>query len=117
MKRILIIDDDEGILEATSEILKIEGYHTQTSQNSDIVYELKPDSLPHLIIMDILLSGSDGREVCLYLKQQPLSKKIPILLLSAAPQLQHTVRMTKADGFLEKPFNIKELIKAVQRFI
>ncbi len=116
MKRILVIDDDVSILEALNMMLQDAGYDTETStKNGEYVERSLKRQLPDLIVLDILLSGHDGRTICKKLKSQDATKKIPIILISAHPDAQKTAFEAGADDFLEKPFNIDDLLAKVER--
>jgi DNA-binding response OmpR family regulator len=118
MKRILVIDDDVSILEALNMTLQDAGYDTETStKNGEYVERSLMRQLPDLIVLDILLSGHDGRTICKNLKSQEATKNIPIILISAHPDAAKTAFEAGADDFLEKPFNIDDLLARVERLI
>lgn len=114
-KRILIIDDDEAILYATSLILELQGYLVETHTSSECLDTLK--KYPDLILLDVLLSGEDGRDICKRLKKQVKTKNIPIILFSANTKatVEKNQKEIMNDGFLEKPFEISHLLKAIER--
>lgn len=117
MKKILIVDDDEGILEALQELFSALGYSATVSPDGDALLNLKSTNLPDLIILDVLLSGKDGRELCKYLKSNKETKKIPIIMFSAHPTAQSSVFDYGADDFVAKPFEMDELMRRVERFL
>src|ERR1044072_2234090 len=112
--RILVIDDDLAILESIGDVLELEGYQVEAStKNGDYLEESLRNGLPDLIIIEILLSGYDGREICRMLKSREETKHIPIVLISAHPEAKRTAMEAGADGFIAKPFNIDDLLDAV----
>jgi DNA-binding response OmpR family regulator len=115
-KKILVIDDDFDILEPISLILEEEGYLVETmakgEQSIKKVKEFKPD----LVLLDMLLSGSDGRKICVRLKNGSKSKQIPIVMMSAHPGAEGEAKKSGADGFIAKPFETKELINIVKKY-
>jgi DNA-binding response OmpR family regulator len=116
--RILIIDDDEGILEALSTILREEGFRTDAStKNGEYVESAVQRERPDLIILDILLSGHDGREICKKLKSDEKTRSIPIMLMSAHFKGEATALEAGADAFLAKPFDINELLDKVDQLV
>ncbi|GHO49788.1 response regulator transcription factor [Ktedonospora formicarum] len=117
MQRILIVDDDPDILEALHIILEEEGYEVTTEEKGDALLHLHDDTLPHLIILDVLLSGKDGREILRRLKSQQNTRDIPVLMFSAHPSAEQTVRQAGADDFLAKPFNIEEFLARVTHLL
>ena len=116
-KRLLIVDDDSDILEFLQVILEEEGYEVVTSDKGDYLEQLHNGGLPHLILVDVLLSGKDGREIVKYLKSQEETKHIPIIMFSAHPSAEETARQAEADDFLAKPFDIDVLLAKIAHFL
>lgn len=118
MKTILVVDDDEGIVEVVQIVLESEGYAVKTSMNGTIFqYFDYPDSSPDLVLLDVLLSGEDGRVICQRLKSNEKTKHIPIIMLSAHSEVSRLASTTSADDFLEKPFDVDVLIEMVQKYL
>lgn len=119
MKKILIIDDDNDILEALKFLLEDAGYSVQTTNDGNYIEELIDNSelLPNLIILDVLLSGMDGRNIARRLKDEKTTKHIPILMISAHPPAQNSLKEYGADDFLAKPFDIEQLLEKVAQHI
>lgn len=116
MKRILVVDDDPDILDAIQFVLEDAGYNVETSLKGEYAESLgKRDNLPNLLILDVLLSGKDGRTICQKLKNCQRTKNIPILMISAHPNAQKTVKEVGADDFLPKPFDIGVLLEKVDK--
>lgn len=116
-KKILVIDDDEGILEGFRAILESAGYEVETSPDVEVLLNLSKDAVPDLILLDVLLSGTDGREICKQLKRQKKTKYIPLIMVSAAPGIEKTVKEAGANDFLAKPFEMENLLKKVERYM
>jgi len=110
-KRILIVDDEPDILAFLQVILEEEGYAVVTSDKGEYLEQLHNGGLPHLILVDVLLSGKDGREIVKYLKSQQETKSIPIIMFSAHPSAEETARQAGAEDFLAKPFDIDVLLE------
>ncbi len=116
MKQIVVVDDDPDILDAIQFVLEDAGYNVQTSQKGEYAESLPTQKkLPDLLILDVLLSGKDGRKICQRLKSQKATKQLPILMMSAHPSVQKTVTAVGADGFLPKPFDINSLLEKVDK--
>ena len=116
-KRILIVDDDPDILEFLQVILEDEGYTVVTSDKGEYLEQLHNGGLPHLILLDVLLSGKDGREILKYLKIKPETKAIPVIMFSAHPNAEETARQAGADDFIAKPFDIDDLLERISHYV
>ena|SRR5258708_2290308 len=116
-KRILVVDDDESILDAVSLILEEAGYSVETTCKAEEIYEKIATYHPDGILLDVLMSGNDGRDICKNLKQDPTTKYIPIIMISAHPSAKEGVLECGADDFLAKPFETDELLKKVEKHL
>ncbi|WP_166333485.1 response regulator [Sphingobacterium chungjuense] len=116
MKRILVVDDNEGILDVVGIILEAEGYDVQKLIEPDQVLSLTSDDLPDLILLDIWMSGADGRVICKALKDRPHTRHVPIILMSANKDIAEIADNAGADGYLAKPFEMQDLIEIVKRY-
>ncbi len=72
---------------------------------------------PICFLLDKQLSGHDGLNVCKFLKNQPSTKNIPVIIVSATPGISKLAFEAGADDFIEKPFQIKDLLKLVKKWI
>lgn len=114
-KRILAVDDDNDILDVIRIILEDEGYEVLTLANGKQVFEVVEDNDPDLILLDVMLGGLDGRDICRALKQHEVYKAIPVVMISASHNLNNLLLMPGApDNFLAKPFDIDRLIEMVK---
>ena len=118
-KKILVVDDDPDILDALQFTLASEGYEVTTTEKGEYAENLHDQNggLPDLIILDVLLSGKDGRTICKKLKNQQETKHIPILMISAHPDAARSVKDVGADAFLAKPFDLAKLLALVENYI
>lgn len=107
-QRIMIIEDDKGIQEAARMVFERVGYKVSIFPNGDFLLRDEYD-LPDLFIHDKQLPGVDGLDLCRFLKSQPGTKDIPVIMLSASPHIDRLSKLASADFFLEKPFKIKTL--------
>jgi DNA-binding response OmpR family regulator len=116
--RILVVDDDPDILDAIRCTLEDEGYAVTTTEKGEYAENLHDGNggLPDLIILDVLLSGKDGRTICRHLKGRDDTRHIPIIMISAHPDAADSAVEVGADAFLAKPWDIDELIALVARF-
>jgi len=117
-KLILVVDDDESILEVVQIVLESEGYAVQTAMNSAFLQQLASQPmLPDLILLDVLLSGEDGREISQQLKANARLQHIPVVMLSAHSDASKMANAGGADAFLEKPFDVDVLLDMVQQYL
>jgi CheY-like chemotaxis protein len=107
-KRILVVDDSQAILDVIELILEAEGYEVATSQTGACFRQMERNP-PDLILLDVLLSGEDGSEICQGLKSDERTRHIPVILISAHAGLRETAGGCGADGFLVKPFHLTDL--------
>ena len=112
---ILVVDDDPGILDALRVLFESEGYRIHTCEKGDYVGALRDatGALPDVIVLDVLLSGKDGRTICRTLKSQDVTRHIPVVMISAHPGAEQSVKEVGADAFLAKPFAIDDLLDTV----
>src|SRR6185369_793835 len=115
-KKILIADDDMGILEMLQMMLEDEGYAVETTFNGKKTVEEVKNHLPDVILLDIWMSGVDGRTICKKLKSQPATKHIPIIMCSANKDTETIAKESGADDFISKPFEIDTLLTMIKRY-
>ena len=115
-KRILVAEDDPGIGEMLREMLTDAGYEADIEVNGQAVRQMA-EPFPDLLLLDIRLSGTDGRTICAELKRQPATHRIPIILLSAHKDTQQIAREAGADDFLAKPFQMADLLSLVAKHV
>ncbi len=115
MKKVLIIDDDHAILEAMQLAIEDEGYVVTTVADSNKAVQTAKEFKPHIILLDLLLSGKDGVEIITLLRDQEETKHIPVILLSAHPTASHAAKVSGATDFLAKPFEVDDLLSIVKR--
>ena len=112
-KKILVVDDDVKIVELVKLYLLREGYNILTSYNGVDALKIARDSHPDLIVLDIMLPGIDGLEICKILRSE---SSVPIILLTARTTEQDRIIGLDlgADDYVIKPFSPKELAARVR---
>lgn len=110
----MIADDDPGIVDAIEAILEFEGYQVTTTTDGADVLDLK-DDLPDLLLLDIWMSGEDGRDICKRMKQLEATRNIPVIMISASRDIKSSAMAAGADDFVAKPFEINELLDKIKR--
>lgn len=113
-KKILIVEDDPDIILTLAAILEDEGYVVAMTDNGGhLMTDRFASDPPALIVLDMLLSGWDGREIARHLKTQEATRHIPILMLSAHLQAEREAKAAGADDFLSKPFELDALLAMI----
>jgi DNA-binding response OmpR family regulator len=117
IKNIFIADDDSGIVDAVSMMLEMVGYHVASTLNGEVVPAAVEKEHSDLILLDIWMSGHDGREICKNLKSNISTQNIPVLMISASRDVKQSALDAGADDFLEKPFEMEVMLNKVARLI
>ncbi|WP_442591588.1 response regulator transcription factor [Pedobacter sp. AW31-3R] len=114
-KKILAVDDDNDILDVIRIILEDEGYEVSTLTDGKKVFEYVNNDKPDLILLDVMLGGVDGRDICRALKSDAVYNQIPIIMISASHNMDSFLTMPGSpNDFLAKPFDINNLINTVK---
>jgi phosphate regulon transcriptional regulator PhoB len=118
-KKILIVDDEPDIVELISYNLKKEGFHLATASDGEETLRKVRTGHLDLIILDLMLPGIHGMELCRILRNNPRTAHVPIIMLTAKSEESDKVRglETGADDYMTKPFSPKELIARVKAIL
>lgn len=119
-RTIAVLDDEEDILKLVQTHLTRAGFRVETFSRPESFLKYIENKQPDLILLDLMLPGADGLEICRYLKSRPEKSSIPIIMLTARSQEADRVTGLEmgADDYVTKPFSLRELearIKAVLR--
>jgi two-component system alkaline phosphatase synthesis response regulator PhoP len=121
MNRILIIEDDPDIAENLKFNLDREGFRAVVAESGELGLKLALDEKkpPSLILLDVMLPGISGLELCRRLRREPVTEKTPIILLTAKATEKDklTGLDTGADDYITKPFGVKEVIARVRSLL
>lgn len=118
-EKVLVVDDDPSTLRLTQHILERGGYEVITATNGLVGLQKAQRELPSIVVLDLMLPGLDGFEICHRLKNAPDTSHMPILMLSAKDQDSDKAMAERvgADGYLSKPVNAGELLERVQSLL
>lgn len=116
MNIVMVVDDDRDILEVMAAILTINGYKPITLNDGNNLLPVIEETVPALIILDIQLGDTDGRELCKIIKGDERFKHIPLILFSANRQLYDNEENHCCNVFLEKPFDVHNLMKLINDY-
>jgi two-component system phosphate regulon response regulator PhoB len=116
VQTILIVEDEKDIAELVAYNLKREGFRTLTASSGEKCLALAASSPPDLILLDLMLPGLDGREVCRRLKAAQATRSIPIVMLTARDEDADVVAGLElgAEDYVTKPFSPKVLVARVR---
>ncbi len=114
MYKILVVDDDQSILDSMEIALNLQGYEVETTIRGEETFARINSSRPDLILMDVYLSGMDGREICKQIKENADTKDIPVIIFSANRSMKEVFEESGANDFIGKPFNMDELYEKVK---
>ncbi len=118
MPKIYVIDDDTDLLKVVKSLLIKRGFNVSTYTDWEIAAAAMKVCEPQLILLDVFLSGIDGLDVCQKLKSSSFTHHIPIILFSAFPRFaESAINDYGADGFIEKPFEVNDLISKVHEIL
>ena len=117
--RILVVDDDLFIRKPLESILQQGGFEAMTAANGEECLEMLEDDRPDLIILDVIMPGPDGYEVCKAIKGEARYAEIPVILMSA--RARHCDQQRGFDlgatGFVRKPYMPAELLRQVRKIL
>jgi CheY-like chemotaxis protein len=114
---ILLIDDNVPFITAVKMLLKLDGYEVRVASNRDeIVTALRVPALPDVILLDVTLPGTDGFSILARIRQHPMLRGIPVIMLTAHASRADVLRGLAggANGYVTKPFEHEALMKSVR---
>src|SRR3569833_1091441 len=117
--RILVVEDEEALSTLLRYNLDAEGYDVETVARGDDADTRLKEHIPDLIVLDWMLPGLSGIELCRRLRARPETKQIPIIMLTARGEESERVRglATGADDYIVKPFSVPELLARVRALL
>ncbi|WP_276090349.1 response regulator [Pedobacter sp. JY14-1] len=113
-KRILIIENDQSLLQLLEEIFEGNGYQTYAYQHVDDIFAVFDKHKPDVVLLDYLLPGINGGELCAQLKREPTTANVPVVICSAYPQVLLSLGSYGCNAFVAKPFEINYLLREVE---
>jgi CheY-like chemotaxis protein len=118
MKRVLVVDDEEAIRVTVAEALEDEGYAVATAQNGAEALVLVRTTMPHGILLDLMMPILDGWGFLQACRQEQLCAQTPVLVMSAYRKLAEAAPSElRVQRFFPKPFELEELIEAVAELV
>ena len=112
---ILIVEDDEGVGPSIAHLLRDEGYDVEVAFNGRAALDrLRRDPLPSLILLDLMMPGMDGIEFRVRQLADARMAQVPVIVMSARPDVAELAKQLLVADFLPKPMNFEELLHVVQ---
>jgi two-component system phosphate regulon response regulator PhoB len=113
--RLLLVEDDQALAELLEFRFRKEGYEVRSTPDGDEALILASEEVPDLVILDWMVEGTSGIEVCRRLRRDPATAHVPIIMLTAREAEDDRIRGldTGADDYLTKPFSPRELLARV----
>ncbi|MGN6180204.1 MAG: response regulator [Mucilaginibacter sp.] len=112
-KRILILDDDKDVLDVMQEALTYEGFEVQTISATENIFPVLEQYRPDILLIDYLLNGINGGEICSQIKKNEHTHNLPVVILSAYPRVINSLGYYQCNKFISKPFDLDELVGGI----
>ncbi len=116
-KRILILDDNEDILKSVYDILEYANFQVKTTPDIFTFFKLVDEWQPHLVIIDYILQGINGGDICHQIKTGDATRGIPVIMMSGYPAVLNSLGNYGYDDLLVKPFSVDNLLLLVEKHL
>ena len=115
-RRILLVDDDPRLLHVLALFLGIEGYEVETAVDGEEGCRAVAERRPDLVLLDVMMPGTDGLTACRRIKEDPATRDIPVILFTALSRDEDVARglAAGADQFINKPFSLSGLAEMIR---
>jgi len=117
MKKILVVDDDVDILTLVQTLLSIHDFNVEAILRWEDIDNRISTFRPDLVLLDVSLSGADGREICKKIKQAKETENLPVILFSANSEMGHYVQECRAETFIAKPFELGNFLQTIRTYL
>lgn len=115
--RILVVDDDSGIGEMLQTLLEFYNFEVTVTEKPDETEKLIQEKNINLVMLDMLISGVNGTDVCARLRKNEETKDVPVLMMSALHDAGSKCRQAGANDFIAKPFEMEDLIAKINKML
>lgn len=115
--KILIVDDDPGIGEMLKTLLEFNGFEAFVSEKPEETSENILNLDIDIVLLDMLISGVNGTDVCAELRKNEATETIPVLMMSALHDAGNKCRSAGANDFISKPFEMDELMNRINALL
>ncbi|OEY71766.1 response regulator [Salegentibacter salarius] len=115
--KILVVDDDSGIGEMLKTLLEFYGYEVYVTEKPLKAEELIQEKNIDIVLLDMLISGVDGTDVCAGIRQNPEISETPVLMMSALHDAGPKCKKAGANDFIAKPFEVEDLTERIEKIL
>ena len=116
-KRVLVLDDDIAVLEAIETALTYEGFEVKTLGRTYSILKSIEEYRPDVILLDFILDGISGGEICRQIKSSSQTKHLPVIIISAYQGNIEGLKEFGCDHFIPKPFDLIELHSGINKVL
>jgi DNA-binding response OmpR family regulator len=118
MAKVLIVDDNRAFLELNAAFLSLDGHQVLTTDNAQETLDLVRDQHPDIVLLDIVMPGMDGYQVCREIREDPATRDTLVVMMTAlAGSSRAHSREAGADAYIAKPVPSRELRETIQALI
>jgi two-component system, OmpR family, response regulator len=114
---VVVVEDDAALAKFTATLLTLSGFQVRSAHNrAEVVAEIRRQPVPDLILLDVMLPDADGFEVLLRVRQHPVLRNVPVIMLTGRATREAVLKgiASGADGYITKPFEPDALLRAVR---
>lgn len=114
MNTVLVVDDDPDILSLVETVLTMHNFNVEGILKWEDIDNKLINLKPDLILLDVSLSGADGRDICKKIKQSKETQHLPVILFSANIRMGDDIENCHAEDFIAKPFELSHLVQTIK---
>lgn len=114
-KHVLIVEDSEELISLYCDLLEPEGYRLSFLAGCDDIIQHLTELQPDIVLLDFLIAGINGGELCSQIKKNPATASIPVIMATAYPRLLNSLGHYGWDDFIAKPFALEEFYRVIRK--
>lgn len=115
--KILVVDDDSGIGEMLKTLLEFYGYEVEVTEKPLEAEKIIQQENIDIVLLDMLISGVDGTDVCAGIRENPEISETPVLMMSALHDAGPKCKKAGANDFVAKPFEVEDLTERIEKIL
>ncbi|MFB9844469.1 response regulator [Mucilaginibacter ginsenosidivorans] len=114
-KHVLVVEDSEELISLYRDLLEPDGYRLSFLAGSDDIIQHITELQPDIVLLDFLIAGINGGELCSQIKKNPATSRIPVIMATAYPRLLNSLGHYGWDDFIAKPFELEEFYRVIRK--